>query len=363
MDEKSARARNPRIEALRLAAIVGIAVFHTFQPWFGALTDGSWGAGPATRTALGCVSLLGTYGNHVFFLISGFFLVPRAVEAARDAGYWPAQARSIVRRALPILATVALYAAVALAVSSWVIPIEGVSAHETGWLVGGLQFVWVYLAVIALAPAIGWAWARLSHPRALVATIAVAALLANAYIAFVSPGDEVRSLLEWRKLMSAASYLVAFLVGGALADLDLGPLSRALVPLVLVAVAIETIAGIGGDLRLLEALSFKSTSALSFLLAVASLARAAQSPGTSWSSRSARTCRTLARSTLGFYVAQSMFCELWRPPLTQLTTASLPYGEGAFLAAGIVASIVLLALFFTFDQLVRLPALRLARLA
>lgn len=89
--------------------------------------------------------------------------------------------------------------------------------------------------------------------------------------------------------------LVAFLVGGVLADLDLGPLSRALVPLVLVAVA--------------------------------SLARAAQSPGTSWSSRSARTCRTLARSTLGFYVAQSMFCELWRPPLTQLATASLPYGR------------------------------------
>lgn len=363
MDEKNARARNPRIEALRLAAIVGIAVFHTFQPWFGALTGGSWDAGPATRTALGCVSLLGTYGNHVFFLISGFFLIPRAVGAARGDGYWPSQARAVVRRALPILATVALYAAIALAVSSWVTPIEGVSTHETGWLVGGLQFVWVYLAVVVLAPAIGWVWARLSRPRALVATIAVAALLANAYIAFVSPGDEVRSLLEWRKLMSAASYLVAFLVGGALADLDLRPLSRALVPLVLVAVAFEAVAGIGGDLRLLEALSFKSTSALSFLLAVASLARAAQGPGTSWPPLPARGCRTLARSILGFYVAQSMFYALWSPALTQLTAASLPYGEGAFLATGVVASIVLLALFFAFDQLVRLPALRLARLA
>ena len=38
--------------------------------------------------------------------------------------------------------------------------------------------------------------------------------------------------------------LAAFLVGGVLADLDLGPLSRALVPLILVAVAIEAIASI-----------------------------------------------------------------------------------------------------------------------
>ena len=28
------RARDPRIEALRLAAILAIAVFHTFQPLF-----------------------------------------------------------------------------------------------------------------------------------------------------------------------------------------------------------------------------------------------------------------------------------------------------------------------------------------
>ena len=104
MSERGARPRNPRIEALRLVAILGIAVFHTFQPWFDAMVDGTWDASPALRATLGLVSLLGAYGNHVFFLISGYFLVPRAVRSAREREPWRAQARAIAHRALPILA-------------------------------------------------------------------------------------------------------------------------------------------------------------------------------------------------------------------------------------------------------------------
>ena len=112
------KQRNPRVEALRLVAIVGIAMFHTFQPWFEAATDGSWAASPLTLVAVGLISLLGAYGNHVFFLISGYYLLPRAASAAGGDRYWTDQARRTVRRALPILATVVVYALIALAVST-----------------------------------------------------------------------------------------------------------------------------------------------------------------------------------------------------------------------------------------------------
>ena len=92
MSESTARPRNLSIEALRLVAIAGIAIFHTFQPWFAAATDGTWQAGAPALAALGCVSLLGAYGNNVFFLISGMFLVPRAADASSERGYWRDQA-------------------------------------------------------------------------------------------------------------------------------------------------------------------------------------------------------------------------------------------------------------------------------
>lgn len=362
MSERRTTSRNPRIEALRLVAIVGIAVFHTFQPWFAAITDGSWDAAPLTRSVLGCISLLGAYGNHVFFLISGFFLVPRAVAAARGEGYWGSQARAVVRRALPVLATVAIYALLALAVSTWVVPMERVSFQSAGWLVGGLQFIWVYLVVIALVPVIGWVWARLRRPRTAVCAIVAVVLLVNLYIAFVSPGDDVRGLLEWRKLMSAVSYLAAFLVGGALSGLRLDGLARALVPIAAFSVLVESFAGVTGDLRLLDALSFKSTSALSFALAVSSLAWAAKSGERGRTDGTPGLLRGATQSILGFYVAQSVFTSLWHPLANEACLAALPLGEAAVVATGVIVSIAFLAVVLAFDHLVRVPLLRLMRL-
>ncbi len=365
MGERDARPRNPRIEALRLIAILGIAVFHTFQPWFEALIAGSWSPSPAFGAALGFVSLLGAYGNHVFFLISGYFLVPRAAHRARSGGFWSSQVPAAFRRALPVLATIAIYAAIALLVSAFVVPMAGVSLHETGWLVGGLEFIWVYLAVMILAPAIGWLWSRMGRPCVLVGVLVAVTLAVNAYIAFISPGEDVRSLLEWRKLMSAVSYLVAFLAGGALAESGQvrRALARLLGPIVAVALAIEAAAAFSGSLWLLKALSFKSTSALSFVLATSSLALAVREPRQAWPKPLASLLCALARSILGFYIAQSMFAPLWRPIVADLCTTALAGGEAALLAMGIACSIVLLSLLLAFDQLVRLPLLRLVRLA
>ena len=231
------RARDPRIEALRLAAILAIAVFHTFQPLFArtaawvqlgdaAAAQAAAAAGdpaaafalcPPAAGALGFINLLGAFGNCAFFAISGFFLIPAAASAAGRDSYWRDQARRCVRRAGTVLSSVLLYAVLALAVSAWVTPLPGVSLHETGWLLGGLEFIWVYLALIAATPVIGALWARCPHPVRLTALIVAAVYAVNAYIAFASPGEAERGLLEWRKLMSAASYLAAFLAGGALA--------------------------------------------------------------------------------------------------------------------------------------------------
>lgn len=359
----SPQTRNPRIEALRLAAIVGIAVFHTFQSWFAAATGGSWAASPLTLALFGCMSLLGAYGNHVFFLISGHFLVPRAAKASAHPSYWRDQARRTGRRALVIAASVALYAAAALAVSAWVTPLAGVSPHEVGWLVGGLEFIWVYLALVAASPVIGWAWARMRRRHAAVAALVVCVFAVNAYIAFVSPGGAERGLLEWRKLMSAASYLAAFLAGGALAERPPARPGRLLAGCVAVAVAAEGAAAAAGALDVLAALSFKSTSLLSFALAACSVAFAARRPPAAATSRASSLVCRLTPSILGFYVAQSVFSPLWRPAVEALTQAVAPAGEAALVAVGVALSLALLAGILLADQLVRVPLLRRLRLA
>lgn len=357
--------RNARIEALRLVAILAIAVFHTFQPWFAAATADSWDVwvtSPAMLAALGCISLLGAYGNHVFFLISGLFLIPRAAAGADEPGYWREQARRTVRRAAVILLTVALYVLGALAVDAWVAPIEGLSLESPLWILSWLEFVWVYLVIVLATPLMGWAWRRVRRPVPVVWALVACVFAVNAYIAFVSPGDEVRGLLEWRKLMSAVSYLVAFLAGGALAERRIGQPGRALGCCVAASVTVEAAAALAGNTALLEALSFKSTSALSFALAVCSVAAAAARTDERMPARASALVRRLASSILGFYVAQALLSPLWRSFGWDLCLAALDHGELSLLAAGVIWSAVLLAVLLAFYQLVRIPLLRAVRI-
>ena len=70
-------ARNIVIEALRLVAVAGIAVFHTFQWAFQAVCVGAVEYAPLAifpySGALGFINLLGCWANEVFFMISGYF--------------------------------------------------------------------------------------------------------------------------------------------------------------------------------------------------------------------------------------------------------------------------------------------------
>lgn len=84
----SKASRNTSIEALRLVAVAGIAIFHTFQWTFQAVCTGLPEYAPLAvfpySGALGFINLLGCWANEVFFMISGYFLIPSAVHALQN---------------------------------------------------------------------------------------------------------------------------------------------------------------------------------------------------------------------------------------------------------------------------------------
>ena len=332
--------RNPRIEALRLVAIVAIAVFHTFQPWFAAAADASselalsfpWLGNTGCLAVLGWLNLLGAYGNHVFYLISGYFLLPSAISG---------RPLRTGRKVMVILVSVLFYATLSLLLGR-IVTMESVSLHQTGWLLGGLEFIWVYLALVLLTPLMAQLARKLPQWRRAVLVLAGVVFGLNAYIAFVSPGEVDRGLLEWRKLMSAASYLVAYLI--------------------LASAFIEGGLAAAGSPDLVAATSFKSTSLLSYLLAVASLAYARQSTGERVNAPS--WLLAAASSILGFYISQSMTADIWRPAFEHACVrAALAGGAPSLIMCGIALSLADVCVVVLFDQLTRSKLLRLLKLS
>lgn len=355
-------AREPRVEALRLVAAASIAVFHTFMPWFYELTH-CYGLGayivdnPVATPLLGFFNLLGAFGNNVFFFISGLFLVPAAARASLQDGYWAAQRAKTAERVKHILATVVLYLTLILGVSTFVAPIEGVSLAKLPSLLVWLEFIWVYLALTALAPAIGWAWARLRHPKAIAAAIIALVFAVNAYIAFFNMGDLDRDLLDWRKLMSAVTYFAAFVGGAVLADVRLRPGAAAalLTATIGVSLGVECKLAWSRELLLMYATSYKSTSALSFAMAAAAVLFARRNDGKKGARLEPAT--RFSPSILGFYILQSLTSPLWQPAFKELLedVYLMPQTTSCeMLAAGVGLSLALLAGLLVFDRAFRL---------
>lgn len=355
-------AREPRVEALRLVAAASIAVFHTFMPWFYELTH-CYGLGayivdnPVATPLLGFFNLLGAFGNNVFFFISGLFLVPAAAGASLQDGYWAAQRSKTAARVRQMLATVVLYLALTLGVSAFAAPIEGVSLASLPSLLVWLEFIWVYLALTALAPAIGWAWARLRHPKAITAAIIALVFAVNAYIAFFNMGDLDRGLLDWRKLMSAVTYFAAFVGGAVLADVRLRPGAAAalLAAAIGVSLCVECRLAWSRELLLMYATSYKSTSVLSFAMAAAAVLFARRNDGKKGARLEPAT--RFSPSILGFYILQSLTSPLWQPAFRELLedVYLMPQTTSCeMLAAGVGLSLVLLAGLLIFDRAFRL---------
>jgi peptidoglycan/LPS O-acetylase OafA/YrhL len=435
------RSKSPRIfavEMLRLLAIVGIAIFHTFLPAFeSVLGYGPWPTVPnvpisavtGTLWAVWLVMMIkfvGAWGNHIFFMISGYFLIPRMMRDSLEPGYWRKQAVSTARRVAQVLATVAFYTLIMLAVDRFVAPVASAGWKE--WFLLGLEFIWIYTLVVALAPAAAWLLARVARWNAtvLVALAAVAMMLVyalNAYVAFTSTGSF--ALLDWRKWMGVLSYAVSFMLAGLVGHairrargvvagdgregvgygreagreksgrplwMRAGVWAWTLAAVLAVLSAVVAWAVAKGDYPLMYRLSFKSTSAFSFVLAVCSLmiavTRGRSDDVRDDGVRDATTAlpaaapshfhnavQALASGILGFYVVQSLAGGLWKPLCERamapaLANAALVGGQAArfgwlivWFAIGIAFSVAFVAVVCVCDRCIRQPLLRVLKLS
>lgn len=357
-------ARNISIEALRLVAVAGIAVFHTFQWAFQAVCAGMPEYAPLAvfpySGTLGFINLLGCWANEVFFMISGYFLIPSAARAWHDGATWASQTQRTAQRLGKVVLPTVFYCLTALAWSTVVSPIPDVSLATHYWCTLGLEFIWVYAATVCLAPVFGLSKSRLSKKSftAAVIIVGILAFVVNGYLAVMSStnGGEFSWL---QKIMSAATYVVAFLVGGLLRDAtdsmdsnrarSLG--KQALIAVLAIAIILEGALSFTGNIAAMATLSYKSTSLISFALAAASLLFAATRHNASSKPQVAGVIVTLSAATLGFYVIQSLTSSLWRPIfnamlanilVTQSSPASICIVTGT--AISIVFALVLLVI-------------------
>ena len=358
-------ARNIPIEALRLVAVAGIAVFHTFQWTFQAVCIGVPEYAPLAAFPysglLGFINLLGCWANEVFFMISGYFLITSAARAWDGGAAWKSQMQRTAQRLGKVILPTAFYCLVALAWSTVVSPIPDVTLNTHYWYTLGLEFIWVYAATVFMTPWFGLAKSRLSQKSYTTTVIAVGILtfVVNGYLAAMSAtsGGEFSWL---QKLMSAVTYVIAFLIGGLLRDVTdvidsdrAGALgTRSLSAVLVLATILEGALSFTGNLTAMAALSYKSTSLISFALAAASLLFAATRRSVSGNPRTAGVIVTLSTATLGFYVMQSLTSSLWRPAFNTLLAnilVSQNNSAAICIVTGTVISIVFALALLTID--------------
>lgn len=321
----SKASRNTSIEALRLVAVAGIAIFHTFQWTFQAVCTGMPEYAPLAAFpcsgALGCISLLDCWANEVFFMISGYFLIPSAVRALQNGSSVHDLTSKSLARLKKIVFPTLFYCAACLLVSMYIYPLPEISLHEIGWLTLGIEFIWVYAASVLLVPVIVLARRQIGSKRVpfVVAFLVLATLGINCYI--TATANEAAGIVLWRKLMSAVTYLVAFIAAGEMRfalehcnEASAAQKSKfVLIGLIAATVALELLLSASNQYGALWMLSYKSTSALSFVLATASVAAAAFHQPRHEASAADKAITSLAAGTLGFYAVQSFTCNVWRP--------------------------------------------------
>lgn len=321
----SKASRNTTIEALRLVAVAGIAIFHTFQWTFQAVCTGLPEYAPLAAFpysgALGFINLLGCWANEVFFMISGYFLIPSAVRALQNGSSAQYLTRKSFARLKKIVLPTLFYCAVCLLVSMYVYPLPEISLHEIGWLTLGIEFIWVYTASVLLVPVIALIRQQIGSKRAsfIVALLMFTTFGINCYIA--ATANEATGIVLWRKLMSAVTYLVAFIAAGEMRFVleCHGNASGAqkskiiLIGLIAATIALELLLSANGQHDALWKLSYKSTSVISFILAAASVAAAALHQPRHETSAADKTIVSLAAGTIAFYAVQSFTCNVWRP--------------------------------------------------
>ena len=353
----SKTSRNTSIEALRLVAVAGIAVFHTFQWTFQAVCISVPEYAPLAAFpysgVLGFINLLGCWANEVFFMISGYFLIASAARAWDGGATWKSQMQRTAQRLGKVVMPTTFYCLVALAWSTAVSPIPDVTLNTHYWYTLGLEFIWVYAATVFMAPWFGLAKSQLSQKSYATTVIAVGilAFVVNGYLAAMSTTSAGE--FSWlQKLMSAATYVIAFLIGGLLRDVTdvmnsdrAGALGmRSLAAILVLATILEGALSFTGNLTAMAVLSYKSTSLISFALAAASLLFAVTRRSVSGNPRTAGVIVTLSTATLGFYVMQSLASSLWRPVFNTLL-ANILVSQNSSAATCIITGTVISIVF------------------
>ena len=254
-------------------------------------------------------------------MISGYFLIPSAVRALQNGSSAQALTLKSLDRLKKIVLPTLFYCATCLFVSMYVYPLPEISLHEIGWLTLGIEFIWVYAASVLLVPVIALMRQRIGSKRApfVVALLALATFGINCYIA--ATANEAAGIILWRKLMSAVTYLVAFIAAGEMRFVleyhgnasDAQKSKIVLIGLIAATVALELLLSASSLYDALWKLSYKSTSVISFILAAASVAAAALHQPRHKVPAADKTIISLAAGTLAFYAVQSFTCNVWRP--------------------------------------------------
>lgn len=350
-------------------------------------------------------------GNFIFYMISGYFLLPRIKNAAQRAFlphnthlrhahdsmrdtttksrtgnisdtaldapvtntpstdtpvvYWKTQFYNATKRALIIIISVIFYAVISL-VLHFACNLPGPSLTSVRWIIGGLEFVWLYLLFVLVAPLCAWMWAHWRAWPVFVIIFCVVVMGIGVWVGFFSHGDLSRPLESWRKWLSAIAYFAAFLFAGILGSNSSSYSkwgSTILWIFIIISLACEGYAALTYDVSLIGNLSFKSTSLLSIGLAVGALLTAVNPKNIKKMRESSKFKKTdnlmtsqensnnspissekkmhtpirlFAGGILGFYIFQSMLHQWWEsvsiPFLNNLLyfKASLPSQFSSF---------------------------------
>ena len=345
------KARNLNIELLRCAAIFSIALFHTFVPYFNALAYGAFtpGIDIGMKTSfialfsMGLINFLGSMGNFIFYMISGFFLIPHAIKEI-GRGFWAKQIRSVGRRCIVIVGSVIIFALITLFLH-FVCRMPSAKLSGIRWLGSDLEFIWLYLIFCVLSPFVALFQNRWKRGWGLfLACILVLTFLCNAFIAFFSQGGVNHALDGWRKLMSAATYFWGFCLAGLAGEKGWSQNRKRGWEIFLIclfsALITTFICALAQSWKMAGDLSFKSTSLISFGAAFSLLMLSASRVKKNSEFKSAKAITFFANGILGFYIFQSMLTSFWHLLIFPvINSLSLP-GFFPFIALLVFASLL-----------------------
>ncbi|MBO6020930.1 MAG: acyltransferase family protein [Aeriscardovia sp.] len=345
------KARNLNIELLRCVAIFSIAIFHTFVPYFNALAYGALTSGISTGMknsfialwGMGLINFLGSMGNFIFYMISGFFLIPHAIKEI-GRGFWMGQLRSVGRRCIVIVGSVIVFAIFTIFLH-FVCRMPSAKLNGMRWLGSDLEFIWLYLIFCVLSPFAALLQNKWKKGWPLfIGIILVLTFLCNAFIAFFSQGGVNHALDGWRKLMSAATYFWGFCLAGLAGEKEWSQnrkRNREIFLICLFSALITTfICALAQSWKMAGELSFKSTSLISFGAAFSLLLLSAAREKKNSEFKFARAITFFANGILGFYIFQSMLTSFWHLLIFPvINSLSLP-GFFPFLALFVFASLL-----------------------